>query len=695
MHIPDELVKEFAKGNGAIFVGSGLSIGVGLPGRKALIRELARDFEGDTIDASDEVIVQCYCNERGRHEFVSKLRKMLNTFQINPTIAHNALVRLPAEQIFTTNYDNLLEKALEQQQRVFNVIVENEEAGFIENGKVHVFKLHGDVARPTSVVLTEQDHALYFEQHKPLATLLTAALQTKAMLFVGYSAKDAHFRQLLYKVKSETGDFSRNAFIILFHANKIDVSQFTNQKIQVINVSVSGEQPLTEPHHQKLLNQAFANWLEEFHRRIESEARQRALQERPRTKDAAIFFGREQETEKLVTLIQTYRLTILYGESGTGKTSLLQAAVLPRLEEEQQYIVAYARPLGDPLPAIHEALSIVFRNALGKEIHATDLREMIEEALPEGRQLLIVLDQFEEFFIRQGEKTRAQFAQALIATLGIAGRDVRCLLSLRNDYLDRLDELELPFRQDPLLHRMRLYPLGSEAASAAIARPASVFEIPVDTALIERLLQDLKQIEISPAQLQIVCYELWQDWTNQGKPDDGLTLARYLEMGDTRAILTNYLDNVIETLRESDARKKHSVTLDGETSQCIARAILKSMVTSEQTKVAVSMRELTQHEILGKLNIDQEQAETTLTYLRDKRVIRRLPEANQYELAHEVMVEKIWKWLDTQERHVLNVKDMLTTALKDYRNFQILLPLERLNIIWVVKLESHHAIRWD
>jgi len=697
MNIPYELVKEFASGNGAIFVGSGLSIGAGLPGRKALIRELAREFEGEISDAPDEDIVQYYCDENGRRELVSQLRDTLNTFQVQPTVAHNALVKLPVEQIFTTNYDNLLEKALEQNQRQFNVVVENEEVGFIEKGNPQLFKLHGDLTRPKSVVLTNQDHALYFEDHKPLVTMFTVTLQTKIVLFVGYSAKDTHFRELLYRVRSETRGLSRNAFIILFNANKIVARQFEHQKIRVINLDVPYEQQLPEAQKQNLLNQTLADWLKEFHRQIET--KQQAMQEQPRAsakslppepykfldyfthKDSAIFFGRGQETEKLVSLIQTYRLTILYGGSGTGKTSLLQAAVLPQLEEEKKYIVVYARPLGNPLSEVQEAMSIVFRNKLGREIQTTNLREMIEKGLPEGRQLLIVLDQFEEFFIRQGEETRAQFVQEFVTILGIASRDVRCLFSLRNDYLDRLDELELPLGKDPLLHRMRLYPLGSEAASAAITRPASAFKIPIDAALVERLLQDLKQIEIAPAQLQVVCYELWQDWNSRGKPESGMTLNCYLELGDTRTILTDYLDNVIQALNESDVRKKYGLKLDAETAQKTTRAVLKSMVTSEQTKVAVSMREITHHEILSKLDIEEEQAETLLKYLRNKRVIRRLPDSNQYELAHEVMVEKIWKWLDKEERYLLHLKDTLTSSMNDYRNLRTLLPLDRLNLI--------------
>jgi hypothetical protein len=121
---------------------------------------------------------------------------------------------------------------------------------------------------------------------------------------------------------------------------------------------------------------------------------------------------------------------------------------------------------------------------------------------------VIVLDQFEEFFIRQGPETRTHFIRELVDLLNISkqGRHVHCLLSLRSDYLDRLDELESRLGRDPLRYRMRLYDLGPDGARAAIAKPTSAFGINLEPSLLEQLLTDLKQVDIAPPQLQIVCY---------------------------------------------------------------------------------------------------------------------------------------------------------------------------------------------
>ncbi len=696
MNIPRELVEQFARGNGAIFVGAGLSIGTGLPGWGDLVCRLAAEIEGYPTDASYQDIAQYYANEHGPHRLVTRLREELDTFKLKPTSVHEALVRLPVNPIFTTNYDDLLEQALRTAKRRFDLVVGSGDPGFWSSDRLQLVKLHGDLSQPKSIVITAEDYERYFDDHPALARQLAGALQTRTVLFLGYSATDPDFRQLLTRVRSEAGGLARNAFAVLFNAVKFTVKDLERRGIRVINLEVAAEpsdEEATRPHRR---NQVLTVWLDELHRQVQVEARR--LSKRPiirrqplppepykfldffTSKDAAIFHGRKLDTDRLTSLILTYPLSILYGESGTGKTSLIQAAVLPCLEEEG-YSVVYARPLSDPLKTVQEAILDALRDGLATRPETSSLHALVEGSLPVGGRLLIVLDQFEEFFIRQGPETRAHFIHELIDLLNTPEREVRCLLSLRSEYLDRLDALELPLGRDPLRHRMRLHNLGPAGANAAIAEPAAAFGIRLELPLLEQLLTDLEQVGIAPPQLQIVCYVLWQDWQKRGKPQDGLTLDRYLELGETGAILTGYLDNVIMELEQTEVRDELGLTLDGSVAQEAARAVLKSMITAERTKTVVSGREITYSEIITRPGIAPAQVEALLTYLVDKRIIRRLPDSDRYELAHEVMIEKVWEWVSEEERHTLDLQDMLARATSDYRKFHSLLPPDRLSLL--------------
>ncbi len=120
-------------------------------------------------------------------------------------------------------------------------------------------------------------------------------------------------------------------------------------------------------------------------------------------RDVPIFYGREWEAPALQRQIMAYKLTVLYGASGVGKTSLLQAGVIPRLHQDG-YATFYVRSLEDPAQAIKaEALRLAQDEAqLDEEARATALHPFLRRVLPPETRLVVFLDPFEEFFIRPG-----------------------------------------------------------------------------------------------------------------------------------------------------------------------------------------------------------------------------------------------------------------------------------------------------
>ena len=102
-----------------------------------------------------------------------------------------------------------------------------------------------------------------------------------------------------------------------------------------------------------------------------------ALPERPykfldyfEAADQPIFFGRDEEVNHLVQRIMAHRLTVLFGQSGVGRTSLINAGVIPRLEEEG-YISLYLRVLREPTASIKQAVLQLERDAtsLSSDLH--------------------------------------------------------------------------------------------------------------------------------------------------------------------------------------------------------------------------------------------------------------------------------------------------------------------------------------
>jgi formylglycine-generating enzyme required for sulfatase activity len=407
--------------------------------------------------------------------------------------------------------------------------------------------------------------------------------------------------------------------------------------------------------------------------------------------DQPIFFGRDEEVNHLVQRIMAHRLTVLFGQSGVGKTSLINAGVIPRLEEEG-YTSLYLRVLHEPAASITQAaLKLVgdegteLAPTVGRRSPTEPLCSFLERTLHSSSSILhpplvICLDQFEEFFIRLGKATRAAFAEELAACLR-SDLDLRFVLSLRDDYLGRLHSLSAQLPDDPLLNRFCLENLNVGKARLAVTQPAQAFKLRYEDELLETLLDDLEQEgDVEPPQLQIVCHELYESLVDGGKWVEGggrsglFALESYKELGGAEGILAGYLDEALAELPDDAVRER-------------AWAVLRSMITVGETRVTLTIQEMTRQKIAYKLGLSEDKVEEVLAYLRDGRLIRWLPaeteaeEEGAFELAHEYMLGKVWEW-GREEDAVLNrASDLLRRELSNYQKLGLLMGHDGLEVV--------------
>jgi len=261
MDVPRELVEQFAGGNGVVFVGAGLSQGAGLPSWADLIRELVTELDDCPPDADYRNIAQYYDNRYGRNRLVQKLRDRLDTLDVHPTPVHEALVRLPVPVIFTTNYDDLLELALRAAKCPFESIIVNVDASFYTSDRLQLVKLHGDLGQPHSIVITTEDYEQFAFTRESLADILKVILQTRTVLFLGYSATDPDLQLILTQVRHQSGRFARNHYTVQFGALPPIVEDLEERRgLKVIDL---GAQPNAAARSAALLK-----WLQELDRQV-------------------------------------------------------------------------------------------------------------------------------------------------------------------------------------------------------------------------------------------------------------------------------------------------------------------------------------------------------------------------------------------------------------------------------------------
>ncbi|MEF9481031.1 SIR2 family protein [Ralstonia sp. 1B3] len=194
---------DIADGAAAIFAGAGLSVGSGYVNWAELLRDIADELGLDVDRESNLVAVaQYHLNERRNRTRINQ--KIIDEFSAGHAVNenHEVLARLPIATFWTTNYDRMIEMALENAGKVVDVKYSVEHLKKTQRGRqAVVYKMHGDVSDPEHAVLTKDDYEGYFREREPFVTALTGDLVSKTMLFVGFSFTDPNIDYVMSRIR--------------------------------------------------------------------------------------------------------------------------------------------------------------------------------------------------------------------------------------------------------------------------------------------------------------------------------------------------------------------------------------------------------------------------------------------------------------------------------------------------------------
>jgi WD40 repeat protein len=340
--------------------------------------------------------------------------------------------------------------------------------------------------------------------------------------------------------------------------------------------------------------------------------------------DALLFFGRDRDSQIIAANLVASSLTVLFGPTGVGKTSILRAGVAHRLRREAGIdVVIQSAWTSDPVLALRRALD-----------RAT------------GDDLFLVLDQFEEYFLYH--ETEAAFVEELADVT----HRVHVLIGIREDALARLDAFKATL-PNLLSNRLRLDHLDRAAARDAILGPVRRYNelvaedcrIKVEDALVSTVLDEVAsgrvdlgaagrggvaapqtQDRIEAPYLQLVLSRLWEVETDRGSRV--LRLETLRELGGSSRIVEDHLEHAMAELspHEKDA----------------AAAMYNFLVTPTGTKIAHRVRDLA-----GYADITAEEADAVLRALAAERIVRASSEngaGTRYEIYHDVLADAVTAW---------------------------------------------------
>lgn len=190
----------------SLFIGAGVSRNSGYPGWADLLSECADDLNinSNTIDLYS--LAQYYANKHSDAELRRIISQKINTFPKSNNLLNN-LLEIDFNNIWTTNYDKLIEKGLEEKEKPYNVIFSDKNLSSIDkHDKVNVYKMNGDISDPVNMILTKNDYEHYLKKHPLFLTFLKKELVSNTFLFIGYSFSDALVLDCLSSINEFLGD---------------------------------------------------------------------------------------------------------------------------------------------------------------------------------------------------------------------------------------------------------------------------------------------------------------------------------------------------------------------------------------------------------------------------------------------------------------------------------------------------------
>ena len=221
--------RAISEGYAAVLAGAGLSRESGYVNWKELLKDFAQAIELDIDKEYDLVeVAQFYCNSNGGRGSINDeiYRKFTLTAQKNNSLRQ--LSMLPINTFWTTNYDQLLENALKDEDKKVDIKISQESLAIHKpNCDAVVYKMHGDCDDPSKCVLTKDDYEAYNIHRQLFTTALQGDLISKTFLFIGFSFDDPNLKYIFSRIRVLLGENRREHF---FFSKKLEKSEFSSEE---------------------------------------------------------------------------------------------------------------------------------------------------------------------------------------------------------------------------------------------------------------------------------------------------------------------------------------------------------------------------------------------------------------------------------------------------------------------------------
>ncbi len=377
--------------------------------------------------------------------------------------------------------------------------------------------------------------------------------------------------------------------------------------------------------------------------------------------DAPKFFGREQWITKLSNHFKQDNILLLLGASGSGKSSLIRAGLIPKLNDEMgSFIDLTFEPDINPFESLYSCLVPQYGQSKAQvaKKEKKDTLVQVTESLKQDSQWIIFIDQFEELFTRTQQPIRDEFVASLCQLINKKDSNIKIVLAMRADFLDRLT----PYPALGSIHDSYSYVLtdmSDNELRLTIAEPAAKNGVTFDKHLIDQIISDYKQQPGALPLLQYALKLLWEKEQEAGNISEDKSKRRinsniYSNFGGVSGALQKQASYIYE--KELNAQEKIA-----------AKKIFIELIKLED-KEPVSIR-VEQSQFRNKTATNKTATNSALDKLIESRLlVSGRDKSTTVEVAHEELLRS-WKFLQDliqEKREIIILRSRLIDDAKQW-----------------------------
>ena len=289
------------------------------------------------------------------------------------------------------------------------------------------------------------------------------------------------------------------------------------------------------------------------------------------SRDKELFFGRDNFITTLVNELEQTNLIFILGASGSGKSSVVRAGLIPWLEKKYGtgFINLTFTPDADPFESFYASLlGNKYQQAeakIAREVKAETLVKVVSNLKQPSEFWFIFIDQFEELFTTSDENKHREFVNGLMnlsnAKLPNVNNNLKIMATMRADFLERLSDfpelVEATQKHRPMIIEMQLNELR-----LAIEQPAAHHGVVFETGLVDKIIAAVQGQAGCLPLLQYTLNLVWDSEVKTGSINDRvLNISTYENLGGVTGALQQHVNSIYQQFSPSEKQATQRIFL--------------------------------------------------------------------------------------------------------------------------------------